>query len=133
MQPKKRRAHEGSALFGCTHLVFTLLTTFYRLLTSPYIHSFVSSKLPSLRHVRHHLGLNAITLEHSIEMLKSTISFLQLQFKKLGLGSASNFGMNPRPASASRALFMLFRHFCLHGLYLHPVKFLFISLGANVL
>ncbi len=41
-------------------LVFTLLTTDYFLLTI-HTHSFVSSKLPSLRHVRHHLRMNAIS------------------------------------------------------------------------
>jgi len=132
MQPKKRRAHEGSALFGCTHLVFTLLTTFYRLLTSPYIHSFVSSKLPSLRHVRHHLRMNAISCRVLVRDTRIDYQ-LPLNLSEERADSASNFGMNPRAASATRALFMLFRHFCLHGLYLHPVKFLFISLGANVL
>ena len=34
--------------------------------------------------------------------------------------SASNVGMNPRAASATRALFMFFLYFYKHGLCLHP-------------
>src|SRR3989338_2598844 len=106
MQPKKRRAHEGSALFGCTHLVFTLLTTFYRLLTSPYIHSFVSSKLPSLRHVRHHLRMNAISCRVLVRDTRIDYQ-LPLNLSEERAYSASNFGMNPRAGSPTRALFVL--------------------------
>ena len=56
------------------YLVFRLLTTFYRLLTI-HLHSFVSSKLPSLRHVRYVEGFYIITLLCSYETQKSTISF----------------------------------------------------------
>src|SRR3989338_7470759 len=54
------------------YLVFRLLTTFYRLLTI-HLHSFVSSKLPSLRHVRYVEGFYIITLLCSYETQKSTI------------------------------------------------------------
>jgi hypothetical protein len=47
-------------------------------------------------------GRTIMTLEHSIEMLKSTIS---IQAPKSP--STSNFGMNPRAASATRALLRL--------------------------
>src|SRR3989338_1323380 len=53
--------------------------------------------------------------EISQKVLGSTIS-VHLP-KKV---SASNFGMNPRPASASRALFMFPPYFYGHGLCLHP-------------
>ena len=47
-------------------------------------------------------GITIITLECSAETLKSTISLLLPKQR-----STSNFGMNPRAASATRALLRL--------------------------
>ena len=62
-----------------------------------------------------------LPIESSIERLKSTTT-------SNPKGEVSPFGMNPRAASATRALFMLFTYFYGHGLYLHPA-----FAGANVL
>ena len=61
-------------------------------------------------------GLNAISLLCSAETQKSTTFICP---------KAMNFpfGMIPRAASATRALFMLSAYFYGHGLYLHPANF----------